>query len=252
MSDPRRLSFEANGAVIARLLLAARVSAPPGAKQRALLAASASLAPSSASAASTPASSTAVGAKAGSLAAAKWAGVVGVVAIGAVAGAAIFHSARVHVPPPSHVVTATGDALPTTENSAATANVPLPPERSPVADLVPQPAPPAMPTPRLPAKSPDPGVPNASTVPAEIAMLEQAHRALSEGDAAHALSRLDVYSARFPRGAMAHEAAVLRIEALVQAGDRVGATRFANRFLAAHPRSPYAARIRSLLASEDP
>jgi outer membrane protein assembly factor BamD (BamD/ComL family) len=86
-------------------------------------------------------------------------------------------------------------------------------------------------------------------MPTELAALQQARAALGAGDPARALSMLDAYVARFPHGAMAQEAAVLRIEALVRAGDRPAAQRAADAYLTAHPQSPYMDRIRSLLGT---
>jgi outer membrane protein assembly factor BamD (BamD/ComL family) len=75
---------------------------------------------------------------------------------------------------------------------------------------------------------------------------------VAAGEPARALAILDGYTARFPRGAMAPEATVLRIEALVKAGDRPAATRVADAFLATAPTSPYATRIQSLLTTANP
>jgi outer membrane protein assembly factor BamD (BamD/ComL family) len=89
-------------------------------------------------------------------------------------------------------------------------------------------------------------------LPAEIALLDQARGAVAAGEPARALAILDGYTVRFPRGAMAPEATVLRIEALVKAGDRPAATRFADAFLATAPTSPYTTRIQSLLTTANP
>ncbi|MGH7296275.1 MAG: outer membrane protein assembly factor BamD, partial [Polyangiaceae bacterium] len=75
--------------------------------------------------------------------------------------------------------------------------------------------------------------------------------ALAAGDAAGALRRVDAYDREFPRGALAQEATTLRIEALLRQGQRDAALRLADRFLAANPRSPYAARIRLLVQRAD-
>jgi outer membrane protein assembly factor BamD (BamD/ComL family) len=66
------------------------------------------------------------------------------------------------------------------------------------------------------------------------------------------LSTLDEYARGFPHGALAPEASVLRIEALVAAGDRTAAMRAAQSFLQANPTSPYAQRIESLLGAPNP
>jgi hypothetical protein len=82
----------------------------------------------------------------------------------------------------------------------------------------------------------------------EITMLEEARRALSAGEAARALSILDTYVARFPHGTMAPEATLVRIEALVKAGDRPAAARAAEALDASDPDNPYRSRVRALLA----
>jgi hypothetical protein len=51
---------------------------------------------------------------------------------------------------------------------------------------------------------------------------------------------------------MAPEAAVLRVEVLVKGGDRLGAKRVADAFLASNPQSPYAPRIQWLLSTSNP
>jgi outer membrane protein assembly factor BamD (BamD/ComL family) len=81
----------------------------------------------------------------------------------------------------------------------------------------------------------------------ELASLDRARAALSAGDAPQALALLDAHNARFPHGAMAPEATMLRIEALVAAGDRASAQRAADAFIAQSPDSPYVSRVRSLL-----
>jgi len=49
-------------------------------------------------------------------------------------------------------------------------------------------------------------------------------------------------------GKLGPEATVLRIDALTQRGDRAAASAMGDRFLAAHPHSPYADRVRSILS----
>jgi hypothetical protein len=81
----------------------------------------------------------------------------------------------------------------------------------------------------------------------QVSALDRARRALSDGDPAAALRELDEDEARFPRGALAEEAEVLRVESLLAAGDRAAAARAGARFLAAHPASPHSARVHALL-----
>jgi TolA-binding protein len=81
----------------------------------------------------------------------------------------------------------------------------------------------------------------------QVSALDRARRELSEGDPTAALRELDEDEARFPRGALAEEAEVLRVESLLAAGDRAAAARAGARFLAAHPASPHSARVHVLL-----
>jgi outer membrane protein assembly factor BamD (BamD/ComL family) len=91
--------------------------------------------------------------------------------------------------------------------------------------------------------------PAESTAASELALLDQARRAIAEGSPARALSILDAYASRYPRGVMAPEASVLRVEALAAAGDRNAVKREGEAFLRANPSSPYAARVQSLIGS---
>jgi len=111
--------------------------------------------------------------------------------------------------------------------------------------------PPRAATPAAPV-APEPTASATSSMPSELAALQQARAALGAGDPARALSMLDAYGARFPHGAMTQEAAVLRIEALVRAGDRPAAQRAADAYRRAYPQSPYLDRIRSLLGTTNP
>jgi hypothetical protein len=90
---------------------------------------------------------------------------------------------------------------------------------------------------------------NASTLDAEMALLDGARASLRAGRPGDALRTLDGYDAQFPRGLLVPEATVVRIEALVNNGDKPGALRLGERFLRAHPDSPLAARVRTLTNS---
>ena len=95
------------------------------------------------------------------------------------------------------------------------------------------------------APAPSASADRAARLAAELQALRVAREALASGDGPRALHALDDYAARFPRGHLALEAEVLRIEALSRAGDASAAAR-ARRFLEAHPQSPYAERLRPL------
>ncbi|MEP7050754.1 MAG: hypothetical protein ABJB12_10390 [Pseudomonadota bacterium] len=86
----------------------------------------------------------------------------------------------------------------------------------------------------------------SSPLTRELALLEQARRALALHAPPSALQALNDYRAQFPEGSLQAEAAALRVEAVGQAGDRASAQRLARAFLASHPTSPLAARVRAL------
>jgi hypothetical protein len=80
----------------------------------------------------------------------------------------------------------------------------------------------------------------------EVRLLDQARRAIASGDGTAALSVLDRYRSEHPRGRLAPEAFVLRLEALVRAGRAVEARQLAERRLAADPTGAHAERIRKI------
>ena len=90
-----------------------------------------------------------------------------------------------------------------------------------------------------------PAIDTASGLAEEVAAIDAARATLDRGDAAGCLGQLDAYQRRFPRGTLRQEAAVMRIDALLRAGDRRAARALAYRLLAAGP-GPYAERLRSL------
>jgi hypothetical protein len=260
MNDPKRLSAS-DDAVERTLLRAGRVIAPPGSKERALMMASGALGASGAVVGGAAASKgTAFGiAKAGSIASLKWFGIVSLTGIGLTASAVVVHEVRESRAPASVDTVVRGDKptapkrAPPKLASAPRADegwtpAPIDPiTLSPSSDVLPVPPPPAR---TAAAATEDAAAPPASTVPTELAMLDQVRGALTAGDPARSLSILERYAERFPHGSMAPEATMLRIEALLKAGDRSAATRFADSFLENEPDSPYAARVRSLLETD--
>jgi hypothetical protein len=81
----------------------------------------------------------------------------------------------------------------------------------------------------------------------EVAAIKSAKGALAGGNATQALRELEAYKQHFPRGRLAQEATVVRIEALINSGNQAAAGTVADHFLAAHPDSPYSARVRTLV-----
>jgi hypothetical protein len=155
------------------------------------------------------------------------------------------------------------DAPPSTNGSATTAGPsspaiasPAPAEAPPSADTSAKDVSalrsvPADATPK-PRTSPPAARGSASTLDDQIAAMDQLRKAITAGDAPRALALVDDYERRYPHGAFVEEAEVHRIEALVRIGDRAAATRAADRFLAAHPSSPHAAHVRSLVGATPP
>jgi hypothetical protein len=80
----------------------------------------------------------------------------------------------------------------------------------------------------------------------EIRLLDRARAALRMRAPQQALQELRQYFDGHPRGMLEPEAAVLRIEALRENGDRVQASAASREFLARHPDGPLADRVRRL------
>jgi hypothetical protein len=123
---------------------------------------------------------------------------------------------------------------------------PVAPER--VADPGPAPAPLA-PVVTMQTDSPKGSTASKPTenLGSQIALLDRARSLSQAGQAAQALRVLDEYEQRFPKGALAQEATVARVEALFQSGRSEAAIALANRFLDGHPSSSHAARLRKLV-----
>jgi len=89
--------------------------------------------------------------------------------------------------------------------------------------------------------------PKPLSLRAELELLDAIRADLAGGNSTSALAKLDRYDREFQGGALADEAAVLRVEALLAHGDQARAEAFATRFLATHRGTPYESRIRTLL-----
>lgn len=86
----------------------------------------------------------------------------------------------------------------------------------------------------------------ATNLSDELAVLDRAQKALHAGDGVAALAAIDNYDQRFTEKRLGPEASVLRIEAMLGQGKHDRARELALVFLAAHPGSPYAQRVRHL------
>lgn len=86
----------------------------------------------------------------------------------------------------------------------------------------------------------------------ELALLDEARRALVAGQPDAALQRLGQMQRQFPASSLTQEESLVRIEALTKMGARKRAIREAIRFAQAHPGSPYLSRLQPLLQSKSP
>lgn len=131
--------------------------------------------------------------------------------------------------------------------------VPPAPSTEPSADVSDE-APSASAAPSAPSAPPrvatQSGAPSRSLAD-EVTAIDIARHALVTGDAKGALDALDAYSRAFPHGELRETASILRVEALLRSGDRNAAVELARRTLRAHPGSPYAVKLRSLLPELD-
>ncbi len=257
MSEPKRLSSVSDGELERLLIRSGRLPAPLGSRRRALAAATAALGTPGLAAGTAAASGAAM--KATSVLSLKWLGVVCAAGLGAMTAAVAITDHRLANEPPGvgddrASVPAKGAGIQRTAPAAvpsaqasgtivATAE-PVTAQPSPASSVFIAGSP--TPTKAAPAASSGP------SVRAELTELEHARMALSRGDPATALSILDAYAVKYPRGMMEPEAATLRIDALVEAGDMPAAQRAGRAFLESHPRSPYAERVGSLIGATNP
>jgi hypothetical protein len=236
MKDLNRLLEEPGAdALEVNLLRLARAEGPNAESRRRILAglgvgvAAGTLSASSDAAQASPASSAARSA------AVKW-GVASVVAV----GASVIAFLSLQPKAPSAVMAPR-------VSSAAAQLAAAPAAASASSDLVPVTKLEDLPT--LPdgagADAPKSG--SAPSLADEVLAIKSAKGALASGNAADALRQLDAYRSHFPRGRLAQEATVVRIEALLSSGNQAVAGAIADRFLSAHPDSPYSARVRTLL-----
>ncbi len=242
MSDPKRLLEENNDEFENELLRSVRVDAMSDRNRQRILAgiglATAGLTASTA-AASTSATSAAIKAgffKGVSAATVKWIAICSVAAL-VPTGVWVARSQRtLHVASaPTMTAPAVAPAGQAVEAPAAQVDTALPADES-AAEAKATPAPQAV-------------QPAASTLADEVAALQVARVALAAHDPSGAIVALDRYKSRFPAGKLGPEATVLRIDALTQRGDRAAASALGDRFLAAHPHSPYADRVNSILSA---
>jgi TolA-binding protein len=217
-------------------------------KKRALVASLAGAATLGVATTAKAATTAAAAKKTASLALVKWLA-VGVTGTALVAGAtktAIVlrddatraeHASHVAPPPPP-------PPQPAAPSPTAPAFTSSPPPSVDVADLPAQPT--ALPSPSLRIATPKPAAsPVARPISDELRVIDRARTALSANDVATADAALTEHAREFPNGTFADEAKVLRIDALAKKGDRARAASAAKAYLASHPDSPYADRLRA-------
>jgi TolA-binding protein len=83
----------------------------------------------------------------------------------------------------------------------------------------------------------------------EMRVLDAARRVLASGDPQSALATLVEYEREFPNGALRPEASVLKVRALLAAGDRAGAEALAQRIIERAPQSEHADAVRAALGA---
>jgi len=86
----------------------------------------------------------------------------------------------------------------------------------------------------------------------EIALIDEARRALRAGDPASALETLNRHRSEVERPRLEPEAQYLRMEAFAAAGNGAAAQRAASALLERYPKGPHAARARAILERGGP
>ena len=278
MKSPPRIIDRAGDSVGARLVRSARAEVPPAAsRQRAM--AAAALAAATVSSVSTKAAAAGALPRAATVKWLAWSGggLVLAVSLGAAVTTAGNHAATPRssataanaVAPSSHVIAAplSPSSLPLSASSDAPlagtdtrAALPAAPPSLPVATAAAGPRASTARSSNLPglaselARELAPASvdsPTArSTLTQEVAVLDEAKRALDDSRAEASLAILDRHAREFPRGSLAPEATALRIEALYRRGDRAGAARLFRRFEESNPKSPLLEHVRPFASAD--
>ena len=184
-------------------------------------------------------------------------GIVGTAAVTEVAGASLSNLAWPKWLTALSVVGATA-AVPvvyyTLQDPEPVAQVRPAPRRQPVAPNFIEPVTPDEPKPIVEVK-PAPVARSETRAARDVSLMEEtqavdaARTALLRGEVRSALSALDTYARKYPRGRLALEAEALRIDALDKSGQRESAKRRAETFLRNNPKSVLAPRVRRILGN---
>lgn len=239
MKDPRRLlDFGADELELA-LLRAGDADRPRDAARRAAMVAAGL---SGAAIASLPktASGSAGVISATRVAAWKW-WLLGAVSSVSLAGAGYWTTARREPAVRAVAAPASAPSREQPPRADSSTNAPPPPAPDAESALVPERT---VPTPAAPRAAP---ALSAAGIETQIALIDRARSAAASGQPRTTLAVLDEYQKRYPNGVLLQEATLLRVESLLALGDRSSATRLGKAFLAQHPRSALAPRIRSLV-----
>jgi hypothetical protein len=237
MNGDRPLVMETDSDEVRALLRSAELDGPPSGAMRRVLTRAGVGVGIVAIATSTTVSSAA---KVGPLVVGKWLALATFVGAGAVA---VVHVAR----PSTSMKVESHPAVMKTASEPATLERPAAPAteaNDPAANEPSNAAAPIVQSPRALKASPS----GNADINGEIAAITLARGALDKGNARAGLAALDRYQQDYAHGALAPEATVLRIEALLMAGERARAKSLGEAFLKAHPKSPHAQRVRSLIA----
>jgi len=93
-------------------------------------------------------------------------------------------------------------------------------------------------------------VPRSSRLDAEASLLAKVRSELRSGDPHAALVTLNQLQTSFPNGGLMQEREVLSVEVLSANGNLAAAQRKASAFIAAHPTSPYSAKLQRFAQAE--
>lgn len=165
----------------------------------------------------------------------RWPWIAGVGVAAVLAAVALSRRAPEAPPPPPPAVRVAPPALPP------------PPAPAPPAAVVANDVPAAQ-EPVIAVRRPRRADPPADDLAGELLLIQRAQRALARGDGAEALDAVDAHARAYPRGRLTEERDAARVLALCALGRADASRAAAARFIARHPDSPQAARVRGACA----
>ncbi|HEX3850830.1 MAG TPA: hypothetical protein VHW01_07670 [Polyangiaceae bacterium] len=93
-------------------------------------------------------------------------------------------------------------------------------------------------------------LPRSSRLDAEASLLTKVRNELRSGDPHGALATLNQLQSTLPNGGLMQEREVLSVEVLAESGNLSAAQRKASAFIAAHPKSPYSAKLQRFVQAQ--